>query len=418
MTRWNGRALSLLAALVLALGGGVLGVGCGEDENGDHPGAGGTGGSGDGGSGGTGGTGGDQPCGGEFCRPGEVCKTYGLEKHCECDPENDQCEEGFYCSEAKSYRCTPVPPPPREYATCAEYKQGDRDEATGLECVALQTGQFWLRPCRTHADCKVVGSFCPFEVGGSGYLPYCIDIPCGVDDPTTGGDINWPHNGKEFERCDPYLHMTQGAPSEWGTCIPDWWAFTSNRSGGPGTGTCQAAGTSRTTCRPRPQNPEDPSTRCELGWECIEWFWAGLGASCSEEQPCQNPNLRCVGGRCLEYSCETDADCGENAYCSSDKLCVPLGECREICDAGSRTDKTEEFVGCEGGAECKIDPDIVSTPATAQFALGYCVEGEGGSGGTGGTGGEGGTGGVGGEGGTGGTGGAGGEGGTGGDAEG
>ncbi|MFO7155837.1 MAG: hypothetical protein DIU72_004375, partial [Pseudomonadota bacterium] len=389
MVRRNGRTLSLLAALVLALAGGVLGVGCGDDEDTPNGGTGGTGGVG--GTGGTGGTGGVRLCGGEYCAVGEECKVYGIEEVCECDPNNDQCEEGYYCNDGNR-RCTPVPLPPRELFTCAEYAAGTKDEATGLECVPFNDGtQFWLRPCSTYADCKAVGTFCARDLGPN-YLPYCFPMPCGENDNLEGV----PPNGKEFERCDPYYHMANGDPEFWGTCIPDGQAFTSNRGNGPGNATCQAHGTSRTTCRPRPQTPGD-ADRCDLGWECIEWFWAGLWVDCSEDQPCQNPALQCVGGRCVEHACETDADCPSEAYCSSDKLCVPLGECRPICDAGTRTDKTEEFAVCEAGFECKVDDRVVSTPANAPFRLGYCVEGEGGTGGTGGAGGETGEAGAGGE---------------------
>lgn len=311
----------------------------------------GSGGAGGSGGSGTGGSGGGErlPCGDELCRPGEECVDFGV---CECDPENSGCHAGFSCS-ALSRRCEPEPLT-MEGGVCAN----PGSSAGDLVCVQTQSGTGWLRPCTTHADCRLLGTFCPAELDAS--LPsYCFAIRCGADDP----NIAWfGQNGDVFGACDPLHYGVLSETPEGGTCVPD---TNSERA------TCLRDGTSTTTCRRSPLGGFREEYACAPGFSCEQLF-EGWGESCNTDADCGKESLLCVEGLCFPMPCRQDRDCGTNSYCSSDRICEPLGACIEICNAGTLGASAGPHADCSGGKVCFEHPYNERSSSSSEI-LGVCV---------------------------------------------
>lgn len=237
---------------------------------------------------------------------------------------------------------------------------GEGVTVRGLRCFAFSNESLWVRPCATRADCPMPGTLCPFELD-PGHIDICWPSRCGSADPDIG---SFPQNGNLFGSCDAAFHMTRHPTVVEGSCVPS--LVTESL------GTCFQIGTSTTTCRGRDPRGYVPSAQCAAGWVC-DTDTSAWGESCTTDADCPQPWAICQDDFCRFKPCRSDDACGPDAYCASDLVCLPLGTCKEICNAGVGGVGVGAYAACSAGKSCLEHPENEISTAT-QIAYGLCVE--------------------------------------------
>lgn len=224
----------------MALGGGLLGAGCGTDEPNDNEAGSGGGVAGSGGEG-IGGSAGNEAGSGGGGTGG-------------------------------------TPAEPREFTGCTGREGELVAIADGGVLVCTDTVfqdaeenpvSVWLRACSAAgaADCRNPQTFCGLAINND--VPFCIGNPCG--DFSYFRDAN---NGDFFEACNPFFGFVEGIGSDGsvvrapedqltGTCLP-----IGRNDDGTASGTCVAGGQVAVGGECAGEDARDPSTLCVQGSAC------------------------------------------------------------------------------------------------------------------------------------------------------
>lgn len=225
---FNRLTIRAVLVLTMALGGGLLGAGCGTDEPGDNEAGSGGGVAGSGGEG-IGGSAGNEAGSGGGGTGG-------------------------------------APATPEDFTPCTEVGATAVPEDGGLlVCSDIFTaGSLWVRACDTNAECTDASTWCQNTATG-GAFPFCLLNRCGDDrnfDDATNGDF--------FEACSQvgFTVSDDGktvVPDELvdGTCLP-----LGRNDDGTAFGVCLVGGEIPAGGACGNEDARDRSTLCEVGTAC------------------------------------------------------------------------------------------------------------------------------------------------------